>query len=467
MNFSDLLFLFVFLPVSAGLYYLSGNRQYRNAVLLLFSLLFYSFGDIRHLPLLVGAAALNWLVGLGVARYKDTAKAKVLLGAGVIIDLGLLFVYKYTAFLLGNVNSVFGLSVGIPQIALPLGISFYSFRMISYIIDVSWEKHGAEKNFFRFLMFVSLFPATVAGPVVRYSEIGGQLYERKTDAARFGAAIMRFVRGLAKKVILADALAEVTSGIFSGDAASVPVAACWIGAAVYALQMYFDFSGYSDMAIGAAGLFGLDLPENFNYPFACRTIAEFWQRWHITLGAFFRDYLLYVPIFGRQRKYLALFLVWFSTGLWHGAAWNYVIWGLYFGLFILIENLLGRKRMKKIPLAVRHIYTKIVIIAGFGIFYFEDTAALGSFLRGLLGLNGNPFWSATFGNLAANNIILILAAAVLSFPVIQVLKDKLNTSPGGALIFGGARILLSAALLVCCVLLLVNHSSNPFLYANF
>ncbi len=467
MNFSDLLFLYAFLPLCLGAYFISKNIRWRNGVLLVFSLIFYAWGDIRFLPLLVCVALVNYCAALLLRRFGEGKRSTAVLAVGIVFDLGLLGVFKYTGFLFENINGLFGTSLEAPELGLPLGISFYTFRLISYLLDVHWEKTEPERNFGRFLMYVSLFPSTVAGPIVRYADVRESLTERTATLHDVSEGASRIICGLAKKVIIADSLAKLTASLFGTDVAAASVAACWIGAAVYALQMYFDFSGYSDMAVGLARMFGIPYPENFNYPFLCKTIAEFWQRWHMTLGSFFRDYLLYVPIFGSQRKYLALFLVWFSTGIWHGAAWNYVIWGLFFGAFILLETLLGKKRMKKIPVPVKHIYTKLVLIIGFGIFRFEKTDELFAFLRGLVGANGAPFWEETVLHSLANNCFLLAAALLFSFPVIRFIKEKAENSPIGVIAYGGARLVFSVLILLIVSIMLVNSTANPFLYANF
>ncbi|MBQ4297153.1 MAG: MBOAT family protein [Clostridia bacterium] len=466
MLFADPFFLYFFLPICTVLYFVSKNGRYRNAVLLFFSLLFYAWGDLKSLPLLLAAAALNFFLGR-LAAGKRPAAAKAALVCGILFNLGVLVIFKYSAFFTENFNALTGLSLPVPEIAFPLGVSFYTFRLISYLLDVRWEKIPPEKSFSRFLLYVSLFPCTVAGPVVRYADISEEMRIRGISVEDLYAGVNRIAVGLGKKVILADLLAGITEELFAGEIASLSVLGCWYGAVVYALQMYFDFSGYSDMAIGIARLFGFHFPENFNYPFVCKTIAEFWQRWHITLGSFFRDYLLYVPIFGSPRKYLGLFLVWFSTGLWHGASWNFVIWGLYFGLFILLENLIGKKRIKKIPVPVRHLYTKLVITVGFGIFYFTDTARLGAFLAGLFGGNGNPFFGETLLYSLANNAFLLAAAVLFSLPVVPWVKKKLEETPGGLIASGIFTTAANVTLLVVSTVLMITAESHPFLYAHF
>ena len=277
----------------------------------------------------------------------------------------------------------------------------------------------------------------------------------------------RLAVGLGKKVILANNLSTVVDSIFGGDIKSISVLGTWLGAAVYALQIYFDFSGYSDMAIGMGRIFGFHFDENFNYPFICKDVSEFWQRWHISLSTFFRDYLLYVPIFGKRRKYGGLFLVWFCTGLWHGANWNYIIWGLYFGLFIFLETKIGKKKMKKIPLATRHIYNKIVIIIGFGIFYFEDFGKLGNFFKNLIGLNGNGL-TDTYSSLAfSNNFYLIIAALICSFPIAGLIKKASEKSSAVNVAATFMRIPVNLALILVSSVMLVDATNNPFLYFRF
>ena len=316
-------------------------------------------------------------------------------------------------------------------------------------------------------MYVSLFPQLVAGPIVRYSTIETEISNRKTTIDDLYCGFSRLAVGLGKKVILANNLSTVVDSIFGGDIKSISVLGTWLGAAVYALQIYFDFSGYSDMAIGMGRIFGFHFDENFNYPFICKDVSEFWQRWHISLSTFFRDYLLYVPIFGKRRKYGGLFLVWFCTGLWHGANWNYIIWGLYFGLFIFLETKIGKKKMKKIPLVARHIYNKIVIIIGFGIFYFEDFGKLSNFFKNLIGLNGNGL-TDTYSSLAfSNNFYLIIAALICSFPIAGLIKKASEKSSAVNVAATFMRIPVNLALILVSSVMLVDATNNPFLYFRF
>lgn len=274
-----------------------------------------------------------------------------------------------------------------PQITLPIGISFYTFQAISYILDCYWETVDVQPKYHKFLLYLSLFPQLIAGPIVRYSVVEQEIDNRSVNATDLCEGALRVILGLAKKVIIANNLWSIVNTFFGKDITGLSVLGTWYTIIVYSLYVYFDFSGYSDIAIGLGRMFGFHFDENFRHPFACTTIAEFWQRWHISLGSFFRDYLLYVPFFGKPRKYFGLFLVWFCTGLWHGAAWNFILWGLYYGCFMLFEQKMGKKRMKKWPIVWKHVYTKLVIILGFGIFYFEDLGQLGQFFLNITGIS--------------------------------------------------------------------------------
>lgn len=467
MVFSSLFFLYFFLPLCVIIYASAKKLKTRNNVLLIFSLVFYAWGEPLCVLLLIASAAVNFVLGLCIDKYRDKTGGKIAVTSAVVFDIAMLGIFKYSGFIVENINAVTHLSLPVPDIRLPIGISFFTFQMISYVIDVHWENVDVQKNYPKFLMYVSLFPQLVAGPIVRYSTIEAEISNRKTTIDDLYCGFSRLAVGLGKKVILANNLSTVVDSIFGGDIKNISVLGTWLGAAVYALQIYFDFSGYSDMAIGMGRIFGFHFDENFNYPFICKDVSEFWQRWHISLSTFFRDYLLYVPIFGKRRKYGGLFLVWFCTGLWHGANWNYIIWGLYFGLFIFLETKIGKKKMKKIPLATRHIYNKIVIIIGFGIFYFEDFGKLGNFFKNLIGLNGNGL-TDTYSSLAfSNNFYLIIAALICSFPIAGLIKKASEKSSAVNVAATFMRIPVNLALILVSSVMLVDATNNPFLYFRF
>ncbi len=468
MVFSSLFFIYVFFALFVLVYfYFAQSIKARNIVLIVFSLVFYAWGDPSYLILLLFSTVLNFAAGLVIDRYRDTKYSKCTFAAAMVINIGMLMVFKYSGFIVENINALFSLKIPDPGITLPIGISFYTFQAMSYTIDCYWDSVKVQKSYPKFLMYVSLFPQLVAGPIVRYSDIESELSERKSTAADISEGITRIVIGLSKKVIIANNLYSIVQSFFASDVEFVSVTGTWYAVILYAMYVYFDFSGYSDMAIGMGRMVGFHFNENFNYPFLCKDVTEFWQRWHISLGSFFRDYLLYIPVFGKRIPTLNLFIVWFSTGLWHGASWNFVFWGLYFGLFIYIERLIGKKRMKKIPQFIKHIYNKIVIIVGFGIFYFEDAGELGNFFKNLIGLNGNAFIDETVKMSFVNNIYLIIIALTACFPVKNLLKTDDDSSETKILAVNSAKIVYTAVLLVVSTILLADSTNNPFLYFRF
>ena len=467
MIFADLFFLYIFMALCIPAYFISKNVTYRNIVLVIFSLVFYAWSKPAWLLLLLASVTVNYFCGRLIDKYKGTVKAKFALAGALVFSLGMLFVFKYTDFFITNINGIFGADIPLTGIALPIGISFYTFQIISYVMDVYWGKVAVQKNYFKLLMYISLFPQLVAGPIVRYSTVAAEIDNRNPTISDISEGITRFVTGLGKKVILANGFYGIVEDFLGGNLESVSVLGTWYGVILYSLYVYFDFSGYSDMAIGMGRIFGFHFDENFNYPFICKNITEFWQRWHISLGSFFRDYLLYVPIFGKRRPYGGLFLVWFCTGFWHGASWNYIIWGLYYGLFILAERLIGSKRLKKVPDVIMHIYNKIVIIIGFGIFYFTDVGRLGTFLGNLVGANGNAFTDISVQTSFVNNIFLILFGIAVSMPIIPKLKILLQKTSAGENAVGVVTIISNIAILLICTILLVENTNNPFLYWIF
>ena len=378
----------------------------------------------------------------------------------------MLGVFKYSGFIAENINALFSCSLPVPDIKLPIGISFYTFQTVSYVIDCHWEKVASQKSFPKYLLYLSLFPQLVAGPIVRYSTIEKEIDDRTITVSDVSYGLNRLALGLAKKVIIANQLSLIVDNTLGNIATSTTLGA-WYGAAAYGLQIYFDFSGYSDIAIGLGRVFGFHFDENFRHPFICKDITEFWQRWHISLSTFFRDYLLYVPIFGKRRKYGGLFLVWLCTGIWHGASWNFIIWGLYYGLFVFLEMQIGKKRMKKIPVVIRHIYSKIVIIVGFGIFYFEDLSQLGRFFRTIVGVNVPGLIGIQDKISLTNNMYLLILAVICTFPVIDGAKKLAERNFAAKSAISSAAAICSAILLVITSIMLVDATTNPFLYFRF
>ena len=469
------------------IYWITKKVKYRNWVLIVFSLIFYAGGEPVKLILLLLATLVNFMLARSIDANRGNGLAKLSLVIALIYDIGMLFVFKYTDFVIENLNGLFGAAIPATHVKLPLGISFYTFQILSYIIDVYWEKVPVQKNYPKLLLYISLFPQLVAGPIVRYSTIREEIDMRTTSLKDLSEGLRRVLVGLGKKVILANTLSVLANQYLSTTMQTSSVVATWIGVISYSLQVYYDFSGYSDMAIGMGRVFGFHFDENFNYPFVCRSIQEFWQRWHISLGSFFRDYLLYVPIFGKRRQWLSLFLVWFTTGLWHGASWNFIFWGLYFGLFIFIEQKIGRKKLKKVPDVVMHIYNKFVIIIGFGIFYYGDSKSIGSFFSqmgryfgNLFGFTGNGFLRVDELTVGTYNKVLnetvyftrylwiFLIAVIVSFPILPKIKSFLEKK--SVAVRSAAEIVsgvLCVGLLILSTILLIASKNNPFLYFRF
>ena len=481
MVFSSLYFLYLFLAVVFLAYYTRKSLKQKNIVLVAASLIFYAWGEPVWVILLLFSAYLNWLMALKIAQYKETPKAQLFAGIAIGVDILLLVIFKYTGFLVENINGLLHIGIPVPHIVMPIGISFFTFQAISYIMDCYWETVPPQKHFYKFLLYLSLFPQLVAGPIVRYSVIEQEIDNRKATVSDISEGATRAIVGLAKKVIIANSLYDIVKEYFGdflngqpyNDISSMSFLGTWFVVICYSLYVYFDFSGYSDIAIGLGRMFGFHFNENFNYPFICKTISEFWQRWHISLSSFFRDYLFYVPIMGKQRKYLNLFLVWFCTGLWHGASWNFIFWGLYFGVFIFIETKLGKKRMKKWNKVLTHIYSKLIIVIGFGIFCFSDMKQLGNFFLNITGLgmalNGSAFWDIATWNTLLNNLFLIIFAIAVSMPILQKIKYFFNEWGNNVVYMvgklGGTAI--CCYLLIMSSILLVDSTNNPFLYFRF
>lgn len=466
MIFSRLFFLYLFLPVCIFAYAGAGKLKNKNTVLIIFSLIFYAWGEPVYVFLMLLSALVNYSAGMLIDRFRGGRGDSIATFAAVAYNLLMLGIFKYSGFVVENINAIFSSSIPVPDLRLPVGISFYTFQTISYIIDCHWEKVETQKSFKNFLLYITLFPQLVAGPIVRYSNIGHELENRKTSVSDISYGLNRMILGLSKKVLLSNQLSIIADSMLE-NIDNVSFVGAWYGAAVYALQIYFDFSGYSDIAIGLGRVFGFHFDENFRHPFICKDITEFWQRWHISLSTFFRDYVLYIPIFGKRRKYGGLFLVWLCTGIWHGASWNFIIWGLYYGLFVFLEMKIGKKRMKKIPLIIRQIYSKIVIVIGFGIFYFEDMGKLGAFFKTIFGFGGNGFISIGDKISVVNNMYLLIAAVICCLPIIEGFKKLSEKSFPVKTVISFSTSIVSAFLLIMSSIMLVDATTNPFLYWRF
>ncbi len=423
MVFASLIFLFLFLPLNLLLYYSSKNATWRNWVLIVFSLAFYSWGEPIWITLMIFSALIDYINALWIEKYRGTRWAKLGIVSTLVFNLGLLITFKYDVFIVENVNSIFGTSFTSPGYGLPIGISFYTFQTISYVVDVYRGDVKAQKSFPKFLMFVSLFHQLVAGPIVRYAHIADEIDNRKEKLSDISKGVTRFCIGLFKKVVIANIAAELVAKYMDADIGGLSTGAAWFGLLMFAIQIYFDFSGYSDMAIGLGWMFGFHYHENFKYPYTATSITDFWRRWHISLGTFFKDYL-YIPLGGnRKRVYLNLFIVWFLTGMWHGASWNFIFWGLYFFVFIALEKAFLLKFLNRLPKFISHIYALIIIIPGWVIFYFTDTAKLGAYVEKLFSFGAANAWNMELTNDITSNLFWLVVAVVLCMPVYHKVHD--------------------------------------------
>ena len=472
MVFSSLAFLCVFLPVVLLLYNLSKNITYKNALLTASSLIFYAWGEPSLLILLIAASVVNYLLALGIGAlgigaFNDKEKrigAKIFVALAIVFDILMIGVFKYAGFIVESINSLLGLAVPVPNISLPLGISFYTFQILTYVLDVYRKDTPVQKSYLKFLTFVSMFPQLIAGPIVRYSEIADGLDNRKVTLSDFADGSTQFVIGLSKKVFLANFAGDAKDVLFAS--ATMPtVASSWLGIIFYSFQLYFDFSGYSDMAIGIGKMIGLKFPKNFDYPYISRSVTEFWRRWHMTLGSFFRDYV-YIPLGGNRcrkpRWLLNIMIVWALTGLWHGASWNFVIWGLYYGVLLVIEKLFFRK-WSKVPV-LSNITTMFLVVVGWTLFYFTDFEQLKTFLCVMFGMGGCKLYDITTISVFFGNLVLIIALVLASTPLPYKVFNKLISIKGiGMFIEGAVLVVLFGA----CIATLTGATSNPFLYFRF
>ncbi|MDR0991923.1 MAG: MBOAT family protein [Ruminococcus sp.] len=468
MVFSELIFIYAFLPLFIIFYFLIPNLTYKNVVLVVFSLVFYAWGEPVWVLLLIGSTLCDYINGLFIKKHFGTKKAKLGVAASLFVNLGLLLVFKYGAFFTGTINAAFGVNLPVHQLDLPIGISFYSFQSISYIVDVYRGKVKAQTSFLKFLMYISMFFQLVAGPIVCYGTIEKQIERRDISITNFSQGLIRFCIGLGKKVIIANQMGFLADE-FLGKAAPQSVAAAWFGVIMFALQIYYDFSGYSDMAIGMGKMAGFTFLENFNYPYISGSAKEFWRRWHISLGSFFREYV-YIPLGGnRKHLYLNLAIVWFLTGLWHGASWNFIIWGCYFGFLIIIENLFLGKVLEKIPRFFSVLYLLFAALIGWAVFYFTDLAKLGVYLAGMFGAGGIKAVDELTKTTLLNNIFIIAIAVISCAPIVPKIKaffEKRKNAPAVSL-YTTLQTIAACTILILSSVLLVGDTNNPFLYFRF
>ena len=468
MLFSSLTFIYVFLPVLCILYFVIKNATWRRAVLTVFSLIFYSWGEPVFVFLMLASVAVNYLSGRFIDKTENCSGKKAFMAVAVALNLFILAIFKYTPLIFETLNTLPFISVAVPSVPLPLGISFYTFQAMSYTIDVYRGDTPCQKSYLSLLLYVSFFPQLIAGPIVRYKDIAEQLPERKANIDGIYYGIYRFSVGLAKKTLLANPCGETADYLLTMSA-SDSVTGSWAGIVFFALQIYFDFSGYSDMAIGLGSIFGFRFKENFDYPYMSKSATEFWRRWHISLGTFFRDYV-YIPLGGNRKRWLFnVFLVWFLTGLWHGASWNFVIWGLFYACLLVLEKKALFKlfdKIPKIPRAVlQYVYTVFITLIGWTVFYFTDFGKLWHNLSVMFG--GAAFNDLFTESVIRDNALLLVSALIFALPLPAFVCGKI----GGALKNENIKLILktvfSAALIFLSTAALAGNSYNPFLYFRF
>ena len=481
MVFSDLFFIFAFIPSFALLYILASlidkkmktspdtpyNRT-KNWVLVLFSLLFYAWGEPVYVFLMLFSVLVNFIAGRVIDR--SDRHRKMALVIGLICNILILGVFKYLGFF-GSILADLGISVALPTLALPIGISFYTFQSISYLIDVYRRESPAQKRYADLLLYISMFPQLIAGPIVRYDTVATEITDRHVTANDVADGAFRFLVGLGKKVIIANQLSEVADQFLVGGIGNLSTTGAWVGILAFTLQIYFDCSGYSDMAIGIGRCLGFHFKENFNHPYCCNSITDFWRRWHMSLGSFFRDYV-YIPLGGNRRHQAwNIFVVWFLTGMWHGASWNFIIWGVYFGFIVAVEKYTILRLKNRMFTPLLHLYSLILVVIGWGIFYFEDFSQMTVFFHSFFGL-GETFTDFASQAAVMDKFWLFLFALVLCMPVRKLIADTTerilknhSIMLNGAILVG--RTVLSLAVLVLSVALLVGATNNAFLYTRF
>ncbi|MCM3039519.1 MBOAT family protein [Paenibacillus motobuensis] len=468
MVFSSLIFLFLFLPLTVLIYYVS-PRKLRNAVLLIVSLIFYAWGEPLYILIMIFSTVFDYFNGLLIDKYRHRKPiARAIFIGSMTGSLGILGFFKYAGFVVDNINQLFHLNLQAADLPLPVGISFYTFQTMSYVIDVYLDKVPVQRNFISFGAYVTMFPQLVAGPIVKYGDIAKQLDSRKVTLDRFGEGAELFIRGLAKKVLLANNIGLLWTSVKATPLEQLTVLSAWLGIIAFTLQIYFDFSGYSDMARGLGKMFGFDFMENFRYPYISKSVTEFWRRWHISLGTWFREYV-YIPLGGNRsglmKQLRNLLVVWFLTGLWHGASWNFIVWGLYFGFFVMVEKLLLLRWLERRPSCVAHIYTLLVVIIGWVLFEMDHLASAGRFIGVMFGFGGHG-WAdqqALYALSTNATLLVVLAFCATPFParILSYVREKwkiagMITVPFIYILF----MTLSTAYLV-------NETYNPFLYFRF
>ncbi|MBU0554069.1 MBOAT family protein [Myxococcota bacterium] len=467
MVFSSITFLYLFLPLNLLIYFLSPSRDLRNIVTVFFSFVFYTWGEPVWITLLIFSSTLDYVIGKVIQKNRNTWRAQAALATSITLNLSLLGVFKYSGFIVDTINQALSLNIVINQFSLPIGISFYTFQTISYVVDVYRNDTKAESSYLRFLMFVSLYHQLVAGPIVRYRDIADEILEREHSYSNFARGFHRFMIGLLKKVLIANVAGELVVQYLDGDFGVLSVAEGWFGLLMYSIQIYFDFSGYSDMAIGLGLMIGFHYQENFQYPYISKSVTEFWRRWHISLGSFFRDYV-YIPLGGNRRwAYRNLFVIWGLTGLWHGASWNFVLWGLYYGLLIFIEKAFLLRLLRRLPAVLAHAYLLFFAVLGWSLFYFTDLGRLLDYLRVIFGQTDAALLGPSLLNVMAGHAGWLILAICFSAPLYPKIAARLRRLPLREAHAHALILAVDLLMLLIATSMLVGKSYNPFLYFRF
>jgi len=461
MVFSSAIFIFCFLPL-LFLFYFCLPKKCKNVVLLIFSLIFYAFGGVNYLFTLLLTVFISYLGGILIEKYNS--KKKFILFLTVGLNLLFLIYFKYTGFILDNINNIFKVGIDIPSIIMPIGISFYTFQSISYVVDVYKKEVGVQKNYFLLLLYVSLFPQLVAGPIVRYQTVEHEIEKRTTTLDDFCYGLERFILGLAKKVIIANQMGKLADIVFSDTSFTTPVV--WLGAIAYMMQIYFDFSAYSDMAIGLGRILGFKFLENFNFPYIAKSITDFWRRWHISLSTFFRDYV-YIPLGGNRcskfRQIFNMSVVWFLTGFWHGANYNFILWGLYYLVFLILEKYVFKNIIERIPNILRHILTLLIVLIGWMLFRLEDLSVFKDVIVSMFNFNITSVSLSEARIYVETYFVYFILAFIFSTPIYYVVCDKLKKYK----VFEVLKYIGLLVLFIITIMFLAQSSYNPFIYFRF
>lgn len=467
MVFSSLIFLYFYLPIVLILYFIS-PMKIKNIILLISGIVFYAWGEPFYIVIMMLSASIDYIAGRLIHYFDKSQKKRfACLLISLSMNLGILAVFKYGSFIIQNINAIFGVDILDPHLPLPIGISFYTFQSMSYTIDLYLRNIKVQKNYFSFITYVTLFPQIVAGPIVRYEDVANEMDTRTINANKVGEGIALFVKGLSKKVLLANNIGLLWTQVKAMDYTQISVVTAWLGILAFTFQIYFDFSGYSDMACGMGRMLGFNFPPNFNHPYISRSISEFWRRWHITLSSWFRSYV-YIPLGGNRCSLLMnirnLLIVWFLTGLWHGASWNFILWGLYFGVLIIIERLGWGKILEKLPKAVSMLYTFLLVVFGWVLFDINGLTPAMTYFKAMFGVNG-LFIDRTAKYLLMTNLIILVICIFASTDLFQKILTRIKIKSSNLVAYSAP--IFQFVLMLACTAYLVDATYNPFLYFRF